>query len=273
MDWEKEWERAQAQAMLSKCRVGKADFCGYFNRIAGDYLKEALADEPFYRGIVGFLESEGYFREGEDVLDIACGPGTYTLHFAERARSVAALDPAEGMLSVLMQEAERRGLSNIRPMRSRWEEHDGDERYDLVFTALSPGITGPATFLKMERYSKRSCCYIGFGDVSNNELSDELWELIMGESRKSRGFSIGYPFNVLLSKGRKPNVRYCKSERTSSEPCDEVIKSNLDWLGMFTAVDRGKEKKVRDHVLARSRNGFYAHIARQSLVALYWDVT
>lgn len=272
IDWEKEWEEVQSRAMLSKCQVGKCGFSGYFDRIAGDYMKQVLSDEPFYRSIVDCLEREGYFRQGDEVLDIACGPGTYTLPFAMHAKAVSALDPAEGMLSVLMQEAGRRGLNNISPIRSRWEDLDLGERYDLVFTALSPGITGPGTFLKMERYSKRSCCYIGFGDVSNSELSDRLWELIIGESRKSRGFSIGYPFNLLLSKGRKPNVRFFKCERAASEPCEEVIKSNIEWLEMFTRMDQEKEKEVRDYVMARSRDGFYEHIARQSLAALYWDV-
>jgi hypothetical protein len=272
IDWEREWKDVQSKAMLSKCRVGGRGFSGYFDRIAEDYLKQVLADEPFYGGIVGHLRSEMFFRKGDDVLDVACGPGTYTLHFAEQARSVSALDPAEGMLSVLMREAARRGLSNVLPIRSRWEDHEGDGRYDLVFTALSPGITGPETFMKLERYSRRSCCYIGFGEGSNNELADSLWELVMGESRKSNGFNVTYPFNLLCSKGRKPNVRFFEKESVVREPREEVIKSNIEWLSMFTPMDEGKEKKVREYVTSRSKDGYYERMARQSLAVLYWDV-
>ncbi len=160
----------------------------------------------------------------------------------------------------------------MQPICSRWEDHEGEEQYDLVFTALSPGITGPETFLKMERYSRRSCCYIGFGDGSNSKLGDDLWELVMGEKKKNNKFNVTYPFNLLHSMGRKPNVRFFERLSPASEPCDEVIKSNLKWLGMFTQMDREKKQTVRDYVKARSTDGQYEYTAKLSLVALYWGV-
>ncbi len=270
IDWEQEWKNAREKTMMSRCRNG--GFGEYFDGIAEDYLRQVRADEEFYGGIVGYLGREGFFREGDDVLDIACGPATYTLHFAERARSVAALDPAQGMLSVVMREAAVRGLSNVRPIRSRWEDYDGDERFDLVFTALSPGITGPESLLKMERHSRRSCCYIGFGEGSNNELGDELWALVAGEGRKMRGVDMSYPFNLLFSKGRRPNVRFFKKEYVAREPCEKVIKSNVEWLGMFTRMDSEKVRKVSEHIMSLSRDGFYEHVQKQSLVVLYWNI-
>lgn len=273
IDWERAWKDAQPGTMLSRCRVGDRDFSGYFGGIAEDYLAKVLAQEKFYRGIVGHLYREKFLRRGDDVLDVACGPGTYALHFAAKAGTVAALDPAEGMLAVLMREAERRGLANVRPVRSRWEEYEAAERYDLVFTALSPGITGPETFLKLERYSRRSCCYIGFGDGDNNELGSRLWELVIGEARKKKnGIDVTYPLNLLFSLGRRPNLRFFETAAPAREPCEEVIDSNVRWLGMFTTVGRKEKRKIRDYVLSLSRDGYYEHIARQSLVALYWDV-
>jgi len=56
------------------------------------------------------------------------------------------------------------------------------------------------------------------------------------------------------------------------EPCEEVIDSNVKWLGMFTPVGRKEKKIVREYVTSLSRNGYYEHKARQSLVALYWDI-
>jgi SAM-dependent methyltransferase len=272
IDWELEWKNVQSKAILSKCRVNGHGFSGYFDSVAEDYLKQVRADEKFYRGIVDHLERERFLKDDDDVLDIACGPGTYTLPFAERVKAVAGLDPSEGMLSVLMREAGCRGLSNVREIRSKWEDYTGGERYDLVFTALSPGITGPETFMKMERFSRRSCCYIGFGNGSNNELSDRLWELVIGEKKNDRGFNVTYPFNLLCSKGRKPNVRFFEKESVEKQPCEEIIKSNVEWLGLFTEMNGEKEKKVREYVMARSTCGYYERKAKQSLVALYWDV-
>jgi len=97
--------------------------------------------------------------------------------------------------------------------------------------------------MKLEQYSKRSCCYIGFGEGSNNELSDRLWELVIGESRKKKnGLDVTYPLNLLFSKGRKPNVRFFGKESVVREPCEEVIDSNVKWLGMFTPEAEGEEE-------------------------------
>lgn len=272
IDWEQEWKDVQAEAILSKCRKSNGGLDRYFDNVAQDYLEQVRADEEFYRNIVDHLEREGFVRKSDDVLDIACGPGTYTLPLAARVRSVAGLDPSEGMLTAMMREAGRMGLSNVRAIRSKWEDYAGDERFDLVFTALSPGITGPETFMKMEQYSRRSCCYICFGEGSNNDLSDGLWDLVIGDSRKNRGFNVSYPFNLLCSKGRKPNVRFFEKETPASEPCEDVVKGNVEWLSLFTEMSSEMEKKVREYVMARSRDGFYEHKAKISLAALYWDV-
>lgn len=273
IDWEREWNAVRAGSMLSKCRVGDKGFSGYFDNTAEEYLSQVKAHEDFYHSIVDHLADGGFLREGDDVLDIACGPGTYTLSMAEKAKTVAALDPAGGMLAVVMRESAASGLSNVRSIKSTWEDYDDKENFDLVFTALSPGIKGPAELMKMERFSRRSCCYITFGESgSNNKLGDELWELVMGEKKKNNDFNVTYPFNLLHSRGRKPNVRFFEQPATVREPVEEVIKSNVEWLGMFTQMDGAKVEKVRDHVNARSTDGYYERDAKISLVALYWDV-
>ena len=51
-----------------------------------------------------------------------------------------------------------------------------------------------------------------------------------------------------------------------------MIKSNIEWLGLFTDMDEAKREKVGEYVHSISKNGYYRHNARQSLVALLWDV-
>ena len=272
IDWEQAWKDAQSGSMLTKRKGGEGKWTGYFDDIAQEYLETVMSDEAYYRRIAGFVKREGFFRNGDRVFDLACGPGTYTLLFAEHAGSVTSLDPSPGMLGVLKAEAARRELKNISTVQSRWEDYEGDEKYDLVFTALSPGVTGPETFLKLERFSRRSCCYIGFGEASNNKLGDRLWELVIGSPRKNHGFNVTYPFNLLHSIGRRPCVRFFDQESMVREPSDELIESNIEWLGLFTGMDEAKKEIVREYVHSISKNGYYRHKARQSLVVLLWDV-
>lgn len=273
IDWDQEWNDILAEAMMSKCQVGGNGFSSFYDDTAEDYTKGVKADEEFYRHIVEYMATVGILRKSDHVLDIGSGPGTYTLPIAGKAESVAALDPSDGMLKILMRETAAKGHSNVRPIKSTWEDYAGEERFDLVFAALSPGIKGPAELMRMERFSARSCCYINYGEAGGDKkLSDDLWELVTGEKKKDNGFNITYPFNLLYSKGRKPNVRFFEKLKTRRVPCEDIVKGNVKWLGMFTQIDHAKEEKIRDYILARSKNGYFEQEDKLSLVALYWDV-
>jgi SAM-dependent methyltransferase len=273
IDWENEWNDVIAGAMMSKCHVGDKGLSSFYDDTAEDYQKGVRADEDFYQYIVDNLVINGVLRKGDSVLDIGSGPGTYTLPIAKKARSVAALDPSDGMLTMLMRESAAKGLSNIRPIKSTWEDYASEERFDLVFAALSPGIKCPDDLMKMERFSTRSCCYINYGEAGGNKkFSDDLWELVTGEKKKNNDFNVTYPFNLLYSKGRKPNVRFFEKKKIVRVPCENIVKGQVKWLSMFTQMDGEKEKKIRDYVITRSKDGYYEHEDILSLVALYWEV-
>jgi SAM-dependent methyltransferase len=273
INWENEWNDALADAMMNKCHVGDKGFSSFYDDTAEDYRKGVRADADFYQYIVDSLAFDDILRKGDCVLDIGSGPGTYTLPMAEKATSVTALDPSSGMLELLMRESAAKGLSNIQSVKSTWEDYASEERFDLVFVALSPGIKVPADLMKMERFSTRSCCYINYGEAGGNKkFSDDLWELVTGEKKKNNDFNVTYPFNLLYSKGRKPNVRFFEKRKTLRVPCENIVKGQVKWLSMFTQMDREKEKKIRDYVTVRSKDGYYEHEDILSLVALYWEV-
>lgn len=273
INWENEWKDVLADAMMNKCHVGDKGFSSFYDDTAEDYRKGVRADEDFYQYIVDSLAIDGVIRKGDCVLDIGSGPGTYTLPMAEKAISVTALDPSSGMLELLMRESAAKGLSNIRSVKSTWEDYDGEERFDLVFAALSPGVKVPADLMKMERFSTRSCCYINYGEAGGNKkFSDDLWKLVTGENRKNNDFNITYPFNLLYSKGRKPNVRFFEKKKMVRVPCENIVKGQIKWLSMFTQMDGEKEKKIRDYVFTYSKDGYYEHEDILSLVALYWEM-
>lgn len=50
---------------------------------AGEYLENVKKEEGYYMDIIQHLVNEGHFKPGDGILDIACGPGTYSLLLAE----------------------------------------------------------------------------------------------------------------------------------------------------------------------------------------------
>jgi SAM-dependent methyltransferase len=52
-------------------------------------------------------------RPGQSVIEVGCGPGTYTRHLAPRFAHVTALDPAHGMIDHMTRRMAREGHRNV----------------------------------------------------------------------------------------------------------------------------------------------------------------
>ena len=104
----------------------------------------------------------------ESVLDIGCGPGNTSLLFAGVFDRVVAADSSSEMLRRLGEECSVRGISNIETVLGDCGELDFEERFDMVFTCLCPGMYSVEAARRMERFSKGVCVYVGptYGDVT-----------------------------------------------------------------------------------------------------------
>lgn len=271
-EWKKMWMESQSGSFMERRRGDEKEWSEFWDGKSAEYLENVKRDELFYRGIIRHLQSEDRFKPNDSVMDIACGPGTYSLLFAEIAKSVSSLDISQGMLSTLVAEAKRRSLANISPVHSPWQNYGSEEKFDLVFTALSPAIKGPDMLLKMERISRRSCCYVAFGDDRFTGLRNELWDLITGQHRQGDRFNISIPFGLLMSMGRKPNVRFFESTPERAQQVDEIVSTHVSFLRTFVEIDDEKLKLIKAYVQSKADNGTLKAEPGQSLVALYWNV-
>jgi len=164
------------------------------------------------------LDGLGLHRDMR-VLDIGSGPGTLALPMAAHVREVTALDSSEGMLSLLREHADRKGIRNIRTIHARWEdidpERDLQERYDLVISSLALTMFDlRGALLKMNAVSSGTVCIFWFADMPFWERQyAELWESLHG--------SVYYPgpkadcvFGVLCDTGSYPDVRMLPLDKT-----------------------------------------------------------
>lgn len=89
----------------------------------------------FFQGYVDAALEMVALRSDDDIVDIACGPGTLTLAAAEKAASVKALDFSENMLSILRQRMADRGVNNIETHKGDGQDLPyGDEIFDAAFS-------------------------------------------------------------------------------------------------------------------------------------------
>jgi SAM-dependent methyltransferase len=102
----------------------------YYRERAPRYLEGALSEVTAQRVQRELGEAlDAYFRG--DVLELACGPGTWTAMLAERATSVTAVDGAPEMLALAA--GATRAYGSVRFVEADIFAWRPERRYDAVF--------------------------------------------------------------------------------------------------------------------------------------------
>jgi SAM-dependent methyltransferase len=103
-----------------------AEQIDYYGAVAPEYGEYAIA----VAGGGELVAALDAFRPAGDVLELACGPGTWTPHLCRYAASVTAVDASREMLALA---AERVGADRVRFIRADLFGWRPDRRYDVVF--------------------------------------------------------------------------------------------------------------------------------------------
>jgi SAM-dependent methyltransferase len=107
-----------------------AEQIAYYRARAPEYLDEALGGLAVERAGAELEAALDVFAPRGDVLELACGPGTWTAQLLRHGDSVTALDASPEMLALARE--------RIKDPRVRFIEADifswtPDRRYDVVF--------------------------------------------------------------------------------------------------------------------------------------------
>lgn len=108
---------------------------GQFGSQADAYLKSAVhAAGDDLQALIAVVAE----HSGGRVLDLGCGGGHVTFNAAPYAEEVTAYDLSQEMLDVVVGEAQRRGLANVRTRRGVAEQLPFDDAaFDMVLSRFS----------------------------------------------------------------------------------------------------------------------------------------
>jgi len=271
LDWDAEWKAAHERSPLKVTPENEGRWRDFWSLDAQYYLNEVKAESAFYDLVVGRLMDEGWARPEDDVLDIGSGPGTLALPLSAKVRSVTALDEAEGMLDVLRRESCARGASNIIVQKASWQEHHRREGFDLVLTSLSPAVRCGEDLFAMEEASRDRCCLMAPCPSDCMATRNALWEKVVGKFVPSDAYSTRYPLNLLLDRGRVPELFRVKARTRTEVPVEMEIEHFLRYFSIFTEMDDEKVEKVREHVLSRSHEGKSVRDGDKCLHLICWN--
>ena len=104
-----------------------AEQIDYYRAGAPEYSGAALPWAAAQDELLAAIDS---FRPTGQVLELACGPGTWTPHLVRHAAGVTAVDASPEMLGLA---AERVGAGRVRFLRADLFDWQPDRRYDAVF--------------------------------------------------------------------------------------------------------------------------------------------
>lgn len=217
---------------------------------------------------------------GQDtVLDIGCGPGRISCAIAERAKSVTALDCFTDMLSLCAQNAKKRRLSNVCPVKMNWKEAVAGkniEKHDIVIASRSVGMYD---LKKLNSFAKKYVVLICWANAPNIPMIlHTLFQGTQPEQQKERSFPlpdrrIGYNtvWNQVYDMGADPNIRIVKDGFTKNF---SDYAAAYEWLRRIRPFEEKYLSVFQENLapyLTEEVNGTVAFRVETRSYVLWWE--
>jgi len=260
VNWEKEWEEKTIQ-------TSKVSDTIYWNKRAKDYTNYIkTSDYNHGRKIRAIFENANILKPEFEVLDIAAGPGSVSIPFAEVVKKVTAIEPAKEMAENLLGNAEEKGIKNIEIINKKWEEvndAEWEKKFDLVICSQAswqfPDIG--EQLMRMNRVSRGYCSVVN-GIKDDDEFAKIYKKLEINPESLDRFI---YLFNILYQRNMLANVRMF--EVVMRRSVDSALSMWELLLSKYREpADKDKEK-IKKHVFSNSKGGLYQ---RKSKMAVMW---
>jgi methyltransferase family protein len=228
----------------------------FYAAIASDFrANPRRTDEP----ALDLLRS--LVRPGETWLDIGAGGGRYALPLALHAKTVIAIEPSEGMRSVLRDGMTEHGIANIDIVPALWPMDAAPSADVALIAHIGYDIEEIGPFLDAMEASARRLCVAVLVTPSPPHPAEKFWPPIHGEARVSLPALTEF-LVLLLARGRLFELRLCEREPFTHADQDGPFR----WLyqQLFVAPDTVKGRRLAS--LARE-----AITSRGGRWALSWD--
>lgn len=228
-DWEKELREDEKRRKRSQKRV------------------EATARYLIKRGVLG---------PDCDVIDIGCGPGRFVAEFAKTAKHAAGLDISDQMTEYGLAYCKEMGLDNVSFFAKDFKEMDVEkegmtEKYDLVFSSITPAIGCRGGYEKAMKMSKKwffNANFISTSDTLQESLS-EMMGIHPVRSRDGTGFYC--MLNELILKGYYPELEYYRENDVVEYNVESAFLEYSKWFFRNGIMEKD-EKRMKDALASLS---------------------
>ncbi|EAK0493290.1 class I SAM-dependent methyltransferase [Campylobacter lari] len=115
--------------------------------------------------------------QDESVVDIGCGSGVWTLHLAQKAKSVLGVDSSSAMLEILQEDAKIHAISNVKTLNLDFENFykNNNTKFDLAFLSMSPALQNEKDYKAFLSLASKKV-YLGWESRRKSSFLDPIFE-------------------------------------------------------------------------------------------------
>ncbi|MDD4505965.1 MAG: class I SAM-dependent methyltransferase [Sulfurospirillaceae bacterium] len=214
--------------------------------------------EGYYNDVI---DARVILSSSDTLLDIGCGPGTFSLRFAPKVKEVYAFDFSPKMLEILAQNAKEKGINNIShfccDMEGSWENVPV---CDVVLASRCLEVDDLQKVLQELDTHAKKAVYVTF-KVGKSYLNEEILKIIKRDIVPKPDYI--YVLNTLYNMGILATVDFIFPKKcgcidsTTEEEYIQALLWSLDGITpeeealareyFLTCKAQGKNPALRDN--------------------------
>ena len=234
IDWNEMWKKAVEESRWKK-RAGTPEF--WDDRV--DRFEEMIRRGNRAGMIMEKIEIEPDYT----VLDIGAGPGTVAVPLAKVVKGVTAVEPSNGMLSRLNENASKEKLANITCINKKWEDVElrkDIEEHDIVIASHSLLMKDIRSALSKMDDTARKCVYLFVVAGRRKNARGSLFSALFHKGKPGPDYI--YLYNILYQMGIYANVDIINADHNMQFPdLDAAVQHYKKWMD----ISEKDEEKLR----------------------------
>jgi SAM-dependent methyltransferase len=225
-----------------------------------------------------FLQSHGLLHGEDEVIDIGCGPGRFVTAFAKTAGHVIGLDISPHMTELGARFATTQGIKNVSFEICDFTEVDIDkknwrDRFDLVFSSITPALGSLAELEKMLVMSRAYCFSGNFVNAFEPVAEELLRKLFKVElSLRWMGRQFYALFNLLWLRGYFPIVTIFKESSEERVQPSRSLAARIAGKYLPKTTEEDIQKIQNSLAMRADSDGLILYPMGRWYAWMLWDV-
>ena len=230
---------------------------------------ESLLDER--RKLVDFFFEQNIILKGDSIFDIGCGTGSFAIPLLEKKCKVIALDSSDKMLDEMEQWLVKLNLLKPECINQRFQDYESDKKCDIVLAAFTPAVKNSELLFKMEKFAEKYCILVASYDSNLFAVRHKLCELVFNKPHPSISNIAFFPFSVLYTSGRMPNMKVYETEEDKQNPLTDQIEYYIHYFKTLGKDDNETKEIVTKYFTEMSKDGIVHNRFKKRTAVIWWS--